>query len=280
MNNAEQQFPAPIIRVAKQTDSVKIHTFICPERFFATATHVIEGLKESIVIDGQLVVWYAKAFRDYIDRLGKPIGRVYLSHDHPDHFFGLSAAFGDAPMYALPETIRSLAENGEAIRKAQYERFGSGVPESVVIPAYPVTPGEEIVDGIRLRFEHVADAEVKHQLVIKLPDLGVAVLQDLLYSGGHVYIESLDLDNWIDYLKDLIASDYELFLPGHGEPTDKNELMANISYMEHAIRFAKQHASDMAGYKSALLAAFPARIAPQILDIGASRLFGGSAGTH
>ena len=66
----EGQFPAPIIRIAKQTDSVKIHTFICPERFFATATHVIEGSNESIVIDGQLVVWYAKAFRDYILKVG------------------------------------------------------------------------------------------------------------------------------------------------------------------------------------------------------------------
>ncbi|NPE22770.1 MBL fold metallo-hydrolase [Fusibacter sp. A1] len=262
------------VKVIDLSEEVRIHTFICPEDFLSVATHVIEGPNKLIVVDGQLVNYYAHAFRKYVDDIGKPIERVYLSHDHPDHFFGLSAAFYDLPIYALPETIDSLIESGETIRSELKHIFGEGVPDFIVIPEHKVGLDDQLIDGIRFSFDRVTDAEVKFQLVIKLPDYGVTILQDLLYSGSHVYIESTALENWTDYLEEMATHEKMLFMPGHGEPADHKEVLANIDYIKTVVGLAIKYQPDVAAYKAAVLELYPDRMAPQIIDIYGPRLFG------
>ena len=266
----QPQLPDPVIKLVKQDGDVKIHTFISPGAFLANATHIIEGPHELVLVDGQFVVPFAMAFRGYADSLGKPINRLYLSHEHPDHFFGVAAAFADVPIYALPETIAFLKANGEAIRKDRAAVFGPFVPGSVVIPDHVAIPGKEIIDGITFEVVVHTDAEVQTQLALKLPDLGIYITQDLIYSGGHVYVHK-GIEGWIANLEALKASSYELFLPGHGEPADKKEIQANIDYLTKATKIAKESA-DVASYKAALLAAFPDRKVPEIIDIYAPAL--------
>src|ERR1700728_1647026 len=98
--------PEPIIIVARNPGGVLIHTFVAAytNNNIANATHIIESENKLILVDGQFLVPYARKFRDYADHLRKPIERLYLSHRHPDHWFGLGTAFSDIPIYALAET--------------------------------------------------------------------------------------------------------------------------------------------------------------------------------
>lgn len=267
------QLPEPKIQIALDKDNVKIHTFISPEAFLANATHVIEGPKELVIIDGQFVVPFAMGFRAYIDSLGKPINRIYLSHDHVDHFFGISAAFGDVPIYALPETIEFLKENGEELRQARQAVYGDFVPKQVVIPTDTVQLGKEVIDGLTYEHEVIKNGEVETQLAIKLPELNVYIVQDLIYSGGHIYIHSVEMaKSWIQVLEKLKASGCEVYLPGHGEPADVNEVQANIDYLQKAIEIIESSA-DVESYKAAILEAFPNKIGEAIIDIYAPILF-------
>jgi len=273
----DNQLPPPVIKVVKQAGDVKIHVFISPEAFLANATYIIEGPKELVIIDGQFVVPFAMAFRGYADSLGKPINRVYLSHEHPDHFFGVSAAFGDVPVYALAETIEFLKANGEQIRQDRAAVYGGFVPASIVVPNHVAKPGKEVIDGITYELEVFTDGEVKTQLAIRLPELNTYIVQDLIYSGGHIYIHDVkDADGWIKILEGLKTSGYDLFLAGHGGTADKNEVQANIDYIKAAVKIA-QSSKDVESYKAALLAAYPNRIGAAIIDIYAPMLF---AGTH
>ena len=266
------ELPQPTIQVVKKTEDVKIHTFISAESFLANATHIIESPNELVVVDGQFVVPYAMQFRGYANSLGKPINRVYLSHGHPDHFFGLGAAFDDVKIYALPETIAFLEQSGEEIRASRAEIYGPFVADKVVIPGNTVSAGTEVVDGVTI--EHVVNtnAETDYQLALKLPELGVYITQDLLYSGQHVYITQ-DLDNWISILGGIEASDYELFLPGHGVPADKAEVRNNIKYLE-AAKKAYAESADAEAFKNTLLEAFPERSGVAIFDIYLPYLYG------
>lgn len=264
-------FPEPTTSVVLQSGDVTIHTFISAEALLANATHVIEGPNEVVVVDGQFIVPVAMGFRAFIDSLGKPINRIYLSHDHPDHFFGVSAAFGDVPIYALPETIEFLKEHGEEIRAARQLEFGPMVPPAIVIPTNVVEPGREVIDGITFDLAVVRNAETETQLTIGLPDQGVFIAQDLIYSGGHLYVEK-EVDGWIEVLRDLIASDWSVFLPGHGAPADKAELEANIDYLQTAHRLYTESA-DADTFKAAILAAYPNRSGAAIVDIYAPRLY-------
>ncbi len=146
--------PAPITLIAHSAGDVRIHTFVSAFTGdnIANATHIIESKNQLVLIDGQFLAPYARQFRAYADSLGKPIARLYVSHRHPDHWFGLGTAFGDIALHALPETIRFIQEHGEDSRQDHLAKMGDLAPEKIVVPTHIARPGEETIDGVRYVF--------------------------------------------------------------------------------------------------------------------------------
>jgi glyoxylase-like metal-dependent hydrolase (beta-lactamase superfamily II) len=270
------QLPEPIIMVVKQAGDVRIHTFISSFAYnnIANATHIIESRSTLVLIDGQFLVPYARKFRDYADSLGKPIERLYLSHRHPDHWFGLSTGFSDVSIHALPETRTFIKEHGEDSRNDHW-KLGDLAPDSIVIPQEIVEPGEETIDGVKYVLERVTDTEIDFHLTIRLPDIGVYFTQDLIYSGTHLYLTK-HMKHWIRVLEEMLVADYDLFLPGHGLPADKGEVARNIEYLS-AARLAIADGLTNGAFKDFMLQRYPERKCPGIFDIYLPRLFGGAS---
>jgi glyoxylase-like metal-dependent hydrolase (beta-lactamase superfamily II) len=266
------QLPEPII-IAKQVGNVRIHTFISTfiDDNIANATHIIESENKLVLVDGQFLVPYARKFRDYADSLEKPIERLYLSHRHPDHWFGLGTAFSDIPIYALAETRDFVRDHGEASREDHLQKLGDLAPDKIVVPQHVVRPGEVIIDRIKYIFAEVLDTEIDFLLTIRLPEIGVYIPQDLIYSGTHLYLTK-DMDHWIRVLGEMLRSDYEMFLPGHGFPADKNEVAGNIEYLA-AAKQAMDKGLKNEDFKDFMLQRYPARQCPGIFDIYLPRLF-------
>jgi len=267
--------PDPII-ITKKVGHVRIHTFVAAftDDNIANATHIIESKNRLVLIDSQFLAPYATKFREYADSLEKPIDRLYLSHRHPDHWFGLGTAFEDIAIYALPETISFLAQHGEDSRKDHW-KLGDFAPQKIVVPQNVANPGEEIIDGVKYVVARVVDTEIDFLLTIRLPELGIHIVQDLIYSGTHLYLTQ-DMGHWIQVLREMLVSDDELFLPGHGFLADKNEVAANIEYL-CAARDAVSNGLANDAFKSFLLQRYPDRKCPGIFDIYMPRLFGGAS---
>jgi glyoxylase-like metal-dependent hydrolase (beta-lactamase superfamily II) len=261
--------------VVKQAGQVRLHTFISSftDGNIANATHVIESADSLVLVDGQFLVPYARQFRAYADSLRKPIVRLYLSHRHPDHWFGLGAAFTDTEIYALPETIAFLKEHADDSRAGHW-KMGELAPERIVVPQHVASPGEESIDGVTYVFDRVTNTEIDFLLTIRLPDLGVHIAQDLLYSGTHLYLTQ-DLGHWIEVLDEMLVSEFDLFLPGHGLPAGKNEVARNVEYLS-AARQAIATGLTGDGFKTFMLQRYPDRKCPGIFDIYLPRLFGGA----
>ncbi len=268
-------FPQPHTEIVFDSAGVRIHTFTAPEAFLANSTHIIETPNALVVVDGQFVVPFAAAFRQYADALGKPIERVFLSHAHVDHFFGVGAAFSDVPVFAPAGTIALLTRSGEAMRADRATQYGPLVPESIVIPQHEATAGRETIDGVDYDIEIVANAECDEQLLITLPDLGVTIAQDLIYSGAHVYITP-DPAAWISVLERLRNSASTVFLAGHGPVADAAEVQRNIDYLTFAHRTFTA-TTDPEQFKAAILAAYPQRTGAVLLDICVPRLYGAAS---
>lgn len=265
----------PIRMVVKQAGPVRFHTFISSfaDGNIANATHIIEGAHSLVLVDGQFLVPYARQFRSYADSLRKPIERLYLSHRHPDHWFGLGAAFTDTDIYALPETIDFLKEHGAESRDDHW-KMGELAPDGIAVPQGVASPGEESIDGVRYVFDRVTNTEIDSLLTIRLPDLGVHIVQDLVYSGTHLYLTQ-DMGHWIEVLDDLLLSDTDLFLPGHGLPAGKDEVARNAEYLS-AARQAIANGLTGDAFKAFMLQRYPDRKCPSIFDIYLPRLFGGA----
>ena len=269
------QLPAAQTSVVYDGWGVRIHTFTSPDAFLANSTHIIESEHALVVIDGQFVVPYAKQFRAYADSLGKPIDRVLLSHAHVDHFFGLGAAFTDVPVHALAETISYIAEHGESDRVERAQQYGPFVADRVVVPQTSIEPGTQVIDGVTYEMAAVAGCETDHQLVVHLPDLGVSIVQDLVYSGAHLYVTA-HVQGWVQELVDLQSTGSTLFLAGHGPAADKAELETNAEYLRTAARILSEGA-DPVDYQNLMLAAYPDRTGSAIFDIYVPRLFAPAA---
>ncbi|NET73564.1 MAG: MBL fold metallo-hydrolase [Sphaerospermopsis sp. SIO1G2] len=252
----------------------KVHTYIAPADANANATHIIESENALVIIDGQMLVPFATEFRTYVDSLGKPIERLYLSHSHPDHHWGIAAAFSDVPVFALAETISAIEAGGQGMLDSNKPQMGDLLPETVHIPDNTVTPGEETIDGILYDIKHVKDAEDTDQLVIKLPELKTIVLQDLIYSDIHLFVAA-NLESWGNHVGDMQALDeFTLGLGGHGLPFESPARYDEVrAYLQSAGELIGS-VESAADYVSGISEAYP-EYEGTLHELSASILFSG-----
>lgn len=265
--------------VIKDYQGVKIHTFVAPYAYAANATHIIETANELVLIDTQFIAPLAHGFKAYADSLGKPINRIFISHGHPDHYFGLALAFANEKAYSLAGINQIVAEWGPQMIKNQKPMFGDLIPDAVVVPQYSVIPNTtETIDGLVYEYEVVEGAESEAQLIIKLPELGVVIAQDLVYSGVHLWLGMGFFDKWKEELKKMAATEgFDYVLAGHGLPCTKDEVMNNYNYINTAQEIFEQKLGKDA-YKEALLKAYPHRESPMMFDLYLGFLFGEMGG--
>lgn len=266
--------------VVKDFQGVKIHTFVSPYAYAANATHIIETASELVIVDTQFINPLALGFRAYVNSLGKPVNRIFISHGHPDHYFGLAAAFADCKAYSLEGINSIISEWGPQMIKNQKPTFGDMIPDEVVVPQYSVVPNtSEIIDGLTYEYEIVEGAESEAQLLIKLPELGTVIAQDLVYSGVHIWLGMGWFENWAAELQQLANTQgYDYILAGHGLPCTKDEIHNNIRYIQTAQKLFEDGLSKD-DFKAALLAAYPHRESPMMFDLYLGFLFG-DMGSH
>ncbi|PRY30440.1 glyoxylase-like metal-dependent hydrolase (beta-lactamase superfamily II) [Spirosoma oryzae] len=266
------QLPHATSYLVKDTGRVKVHTLVSPAPMFANATHIIELPNELILVDGQFFAQYGQEFRDLADSLQKPISRFYVTHDHPDHFLGMGDAFADVPVYALPEIKESLATVGPHELEEKQHQMGSLIANRLSLPTEVVEPGEETIGGARFLFERVLDTESPVALVIKLPELGIVIAQDILYHDAHAFITG-PVTGWKKALQALRDDDdYDLILPGHGKPAGKSDIDRAMDYLDKATELLAQ-ADGPVAYKQALLTVYPDYAADKLIDIYCRILF-------
>ncbi|OZD18201.1 hypothetical protein CH253_17110 [Rhodococcus sp. 06-156-3C] len=254
-------------------ETFTIHTYTSPESGLDANTHIIELATQILILDTQYAVPFAREAADFANGLGKPITRVYISHAHPDHFFG-AGVFG-APVYALASTRAVIEAAGETMLAGNRATAGEFVPDSVTMPTELVEPGFETIDGVRLEFIAVTESEADTMLNIAIPGEGIILAQDLVYNNLHLYLAEGHLDGWRQNVLTLRTKDYTTVLPGHGAPGGFELYQFVLDYLDVA-EPALAEAATGEQLKSALLKAFPNAGGIGLLDIQNRYMFPGS----
>lgn len=263
--------------IVTQRGAIKIHTYVSPADSFLVTTQIVEGPSKLIVFDGQALTPYAQDVATYIQRIGKPVDRIILSHGHPDHWAGLEALLArlpETPVYALADVTGFVRTAGEQMLGNLRRKFADKVASQVVLPSRVLEAGTQTLDGIRFDFRELLDGEANIQLVALMPDQKVVLAFDLVFAPGeHVFTVQPTFDHWIGILDTLKATDgYDTIMIGHGRPTDRSAYDATIAYL----RRAKQiHAwsKDAKAYADGLKAAFPDREQPGWVDFSSMILY-------
>lgn len=249
---------------------VKVHTYTAPEQGLVVNTHLIELPTQLVAVDAQYCLPYAQEVVDYAQGLGKPIARLYVTHEHPDHYFG-SSVFG-APIYALAEVKSAIEVQGDALAAQEHAQYGDFVPAQATKPEYVVEPGEQTIDGVRLDFGKVEGTEAAAVLTIALPDQGVIITQDLVYNEVHLFVAERRFDTWAAAIEQYKQLPYDTVLPGHGAPGGKELYDQVLDYLA-AAESAVEQATTGEQLKTTLTQRFPDYRGVILLDVQNMILF-------
>ena len=261
------------MRVYMQTvDNITLHTLTSPESAFANSTHIVETENSLIVVDSQFLLPNAVDAREYANEIGKEINRVFITHEHPDHFLG-GEAFNDRPMFALQEVSDAISLNGQVEIDEKQNDFGTeAIAGSFVVPDV-VEPGNVVIDGVNFQLDKVLDAEAAVQLVVRLPDHGVVITGDIVYSFVHLILAG-QIPTWTIALQDLAstADQFPIVLAGHGIPASPSVYNTNIEYLAKAAELLNT-VDNSADFRQGLLDAFPDLTMPAAIDFAIPLLF-------
>jgi len=265
---------ATIYRKSNANESgVNIHTYVEPT--LGNATHVIEGPKSLILVDSQYFVSAARDFRQYVNMIDKPIALMIISHDHPDHYFGLSAEFDDVKAAALPDVAKSIKEEGpETLVQSKMTYGDQDLPNSVTYPKYFLQPGRQTYEGIEFDLKKVMNAEDEEQLVIDLPGLNTIIIQDLSYNGYHAHLFGYNEKNpkawnpasWLNAIRSLTETPRGYVLVGHGAPTNMDVFRINIIYLT-SVNSLLNYAKSPEEFAELLFYMFPDLKGRKIVDM-------------
>lgn len=243
-----------------------VHTYTAPEMGTFVTTHVIELAGGLIVLDAQYILPFAREAAQYARDLNKPVTRLYVSHPHPDHFFG-AGEFGPAvAVYALPEIKDVIEQNGDRQIADGRSQLGDLVPAQATKPREVVEPGEEIIGGVRFEFRRVENAESSSSLTIGLPDEDILMAQDLLFNNVHLWIAERHFDGWAATVKTYKRLPYQRLLPGHGRPGGRELYDRVLEYLTFA-EPALARAQDGEQLKKALVEHFPHYEGVMLIDL-------------
>ena len=223
----------------------------------------IETADGVVVIDTGPSRRFGEALRQSIEKTtGKPVVRVLLTHHHPDHVLG-NQAFADAPIAALPETSRLLAEQGDAMAENMYRLVGDWMRGTEV-----VLPTEEIQEGV------LAIGDRRLQLLALRGHTGadLAILDErtgVLFAGDVLFYQralttpnSPGLDVWLADLDRLEALPWKQIVPGHGPlTTDAAPFVQMRDYLDWLDGLLREGAEQGAEMNELIRAPIPERFA-------------------
>ncbi|MDP2238243.1 MAG: MBL fold metallo-hydrolase [Bacteroidales bacterium] len=246
--------------------NVKVHTYMSPTAMFANTSHIIELKNELIIVDGQFFAPYALELKKFTDSIGKPVTRFYISHDHPDHFIGFGDAFPDVKVYALAETKTSIEQTGQGVLEQRQAQFGPMIATKLNKPSVIQQPGEETIGNVKFIFEKSLNNESTVSLVIKLPELGVYIAQDIVYNKIHLFIEG-DTKGWETALNKIIKEKtYKIILAGHGKEGGIELLKENLKYLAF-VNATILNTKNKEDFKAAIIKKYPEYGGEQLVDI-------------
>ncbi|MBX9749611.1 MAG: MBL fold metallo-hydrolase [Roseococcus sp.] len=260
---AQAQTPATARVVTTTHAAARLHSYISAASAAHVTAHVIEGPSGLVLVDGGWTPEAGRDIRALVESLGKPLQAVLLSHFHPDHWAGLTAA-RYPEVLAGATTAALMQQAGPAMAAAQ--------PQPVNVPRIAVqAPGAVRLAGVDLVIAYVADTEAPEIMTVEIPGAATVIVQDIFYNRVHAYV-SRQLDTWIEVLRGLQGRGEVTFLVGHGEPATAREIPRLIAYLEAVRPLVAAATPDRAAIVAEMVRRFPDYAAPELLALSLSHM--------
>jgi len=273
--------PAPVATVAPAPApklSLQVITGSA-EGFLVTST-LVTGDKEAVLIDAELTLADGKKAADAVTASKKTLTTVFVTHWHPDHYFGFSAikeVFPNAKLVALPATVEEIKKSWEAKVKQWKPLFKDAIPSKPVVPE-PLAGEGLMVDGVKLDVVGGQQGDASNDAYVWIPSLKAVIAGDIVYDDVFPWTAETTLETrktWAATLDKLSALNPEVVVPGH-QKADRRQAPSSIAFTKTylaAFDEALAASKEPAELQSKIKAKYPDSALDIILKIAADAAF-------
>ncbi len=198
--------------------------FFSDESGFAVASVIVMGKNDCALIDSQWSLSNGHRVAAEILETSKNLKYIYVTHAHPDHYFGLGPvveAFPKAKVIALPEVASTI--NKQMFGKVDYWKPIIG-PTNVPTKAVKIEPMKDNyfeLEGNRLDIIPKVMGDLKYNTVVWIPSIKTLYGSDVLFNQAHPFtceISAAERKQWIKDIERLEKMGAEVVIPGHEKP--------------------------------------------------------------
>lgn len=250
-----------------------------PAGFLVTST-LVAGDKDAILIDAQFSLADAHRLVAQILESKKNLTTVYVTHFHPDHYFGLvviQEAFPKAKLVALPATVEDIKQTWQDKVKQWAPLYGDLVPSQPALPV-ALTGAALTLEGQTLEIKGGVQGDAEDNSYVWIPSIKTVVAGDIVYRGVHAWTRETNPAQrkaWRKTLDQIAALKPATVIAGHKDPKHKDDpgaLDATRAYLD-AFDAAVASSKTSAEVQRKVKAKFPDAQLDIILQLGADAAF-------
>jgi glyoxylase-like metal-dependent hydrolase (beta-lactamase superfamily II) len=192
-------------------------------KFSPTTSTIISGATEAVLIDAQYLKDDVRDLGDLIERTGKRLTTIFITHAHADHYLGvgpLLERFPDVRCVALPMVVEAMKQTMELQDLEWGLLFGDATVKGGPLPE-PIEGDMLFVDGSPLHIIDVKQADISPSSIVHVPAIDAVVAGDAIYNEIHAMLGLSTPAEWQDWLGtvDLIENlQPRMIIAGHRRP--------------------------------------------------------------
>lgn len=232
-----------------------------------TSITLIEGKKSAILVDAPFTRADAHRVVAWILESGLDLQTVYVTHDHPDHYFSMEVitqAFPNARVVSAPEVVADIWKSIPAKVKRWGPMLGANGPRYPTAPA-PLTERFLVLEGQRIEVIGPLQGDHSNSTALYVPSAKTLIAGDLLFNQMHLWLgESLQPERkaWAAAVEKLAGLGATRVIAGHKKPGLPEDTSAIAFTRNYLARFeqAVGESKNSAELRARINAAFPATI--------------------
>jgi glyoxylase-like metal-dependent hydrolase (beta-lactamase superfamily II) len=175
--------------------------------FSATTSTLISGKSDAVLIDAQHIRSDVDELVRFIERTGKRLTTIYVTHGHADHWYGASALLAKFPGTRVVTTAPVVDYINQAIEIESQQwtaMFGERVVKPTAIPQ--ALDGLTIdLEGHELRIVEIGQGDIEPSTVVHVPALDAVIAGDVVYNQIHAMLGLSGPGGWQRWLNSIDA---------------------------------------------------------------------------